>query len=41
MHNLNEWEDRTGNLIGASVFLTAEEVEAARKNGELTIKVQQ
>ncbi len=41
MHNLNEWKDREGKLIGASVFLTAEEVRKFRENGQVKIEIQQ
>jgi len=39
MHDLNELENREGELIGASVFLTAEEVEEARQKGKVEIVI--
>jgi len=39
MHDLNERENREGELVGASVFLTAEEVKEARENGEIEIEI--
>lgn len=39
MHNLNEWTNREGDPIGASIFLTAEEVKEARKDGEIKIEI--
>lgn len=41
MHELTEWKDRDDELVGASVFLTAEEVKEARENGEIKIELQQ
>lgn len=41
MHDLNEWTNREGDLIGASVFLTAEEVKVARESGEIKVEIQQ
>lgn len=40
MHNVNEWTDRDGDLIGAAVFLTAEEVKDARMNGSIEITIE-
>jgi hypothetical protein len=40
MHNLTEWRNREGELIGASVFLMADEVKEAHENGELKIELQ-
>jgi len=40
MHNVNEWTDRDGDLIGAAVFLTAEEVKDARKKGTIEITIE-
>ena len=34
-------EDRDDELVGASVFLTAEEVKEASENGEIKIELQQ
>lgn len=39
MHDLNEWTNRESDLIGASVFLTGEEVEEAREDGSIQIEV--
>jgi hypothetical protein len=39
MHELTEWKDRDDDLVGASLFLTAEEVKEARKEGSIGIKV--
>ena len=39
MHELTEWKDRDDDLIGASVFLTAEEVKEAREEGSIEIEV--
>lgn len=39
MHKLTEWKDRDDDLIGASIFLTAEEVQEARKEGSIEIKI--
>jgi hypothetical protein len=39
MHELNEWTNREGDLIGASVFLTAEEIQEARENGKIEIEI--
>lgn len=39
MHDLNEWRDREGNLIGASVFLTPDEVDKVRSKGSIQITV--
>lgn len=39
MHDLNEWENREGELIGGSVLLTAEEVKEARQKGSIEIEV--
>jgi len=36
---LNEWNNREGELIGASVFLTAEEVQEAREEGSTEIEI--
>ena len=39
MHDLNEWNNREGELIGASVFLTAEEVQEAREEGSTETEI--
>ena len=39
MHELTEWKDRDDDLVGASLFLTAEEVKEARKEGPIEIEV--
>lgn len=39
MHDLNEWKNREDDLIGASVFLTAEEVREAREEGTIEIEI--
>lgn len=39
MHDLNEWKNREGELIGASVFLTAEEVKEAREKERVEIVI--
>jgi len=39
MHDLNEWKNREGELIGASVFLTAEEIKEAREKGKVEIVI--
>jgi len=39
MHELTEWKNRDGDLVGASVFLTAEEVKEAREEGSIEIEV--
>ena len=39
MHDLNEWKNREGELIGAAVFLTAEEVREAREEGIIEIEI--
>jgi hypothetical protein len=36
---LNTWADRDGNVIGAVVFLTPEEVERAREEGNVEIEI--
>ena len=41
MHELTEWMDRNDELVGASVFLTAEEVKEAREEGSVEIKIDQ
>jgi hypothetical protein len=41
MHDLNEWKNRDGELIGASVFLEPGEVKEARENGEIKIELRQ
>jgi len=41
MHELTEWIDRDDELVGASVFLTAEEVKEAREKGSIEIEVDQ
>ena len=41
MHELTEWKDREGNLVGASVFLMAEEVKEAREKESIEIEVDQ
>lgn len=38
MHELNEWRDREGKLLGAVVFLTPEEVERLRAEGRFEIQ---
>jgi len=39
MRELTELKNRDDDLIGASVFLTAEEVKEARKEGSIEIEV--
>ncbi|WP_268893122.1 hypothetical protein [Salinirussus salinus] len=39
MHELMEWKNRDGDLVGASVFLTTEEVKEAREEGSIEIEV--
>ena len=39
MHDLNEWKNQEGDPIGASVFLTAEEVREAREEGTVEIEI--
>jgi hypothetical protein len=39
MHELTEWKDRDDDLVGASLFLTAEEVKEARKEVSIEIEV--
>jgi len=39
MHDLNEWRNREGDLIGASVLLTPEEVRKAREDGSIKIEL--
>jgi hypothetical protein len=39
MHKLTEWKDRDDDLVGASIFLTAEEVKEARRKGSIEIEV--
>jgi hypothetical protein len=37
-HELNELENRKGELLGATVLLTPEEVSEARESGEVTLE---
>jgi len=37
MHDLNEWKNEEGELIGASVLLTAEEIKEAHEKGRVEI----
>jgi hypothetical protein len=39
MHEISEWKNREGELMGASIFLTAEEVKEARENGDIEIEI--
>ncbi|MFB6103594.1 MAG: hypothetical protein ABEJ57_00720 [Halobacteriaceae archaeon] len=39
MHELNEWRNREGDLVGASVFLTPEDVEEVREEGRVVIEI--
>ena len=39
MHELAEWKDRDDDLVGGSVFSPAEEVQEARKEGSIEIKI--
>lgn len=39
MHKLAEWKHRDDALIGASIFLTAEGIKEARKEGSVEIKI--
>jgi hypothetical protein len=41
MHDLNEWKNREGELMGASIFLTAKEIEEVRENGKIEIEIRQ
>jgi hypothetical protein len=41
MHELTEWNDRDDELVGASLFLTAEEVKEAREQGSVEIEIDQ
>lgn len=36
-HRINAWCDRQGDLIGAAIFLSPEEVRQLRENGTITI----
>jgi hypothetical protein len=36
-HTINEWTDRDGTLLGASIFLTAEEVRQLKNGDPVTI----
>lgn len=36
-HQIKPWKNRQGELIGAPVFLSADEVRELRENGQLTI----
>ena len=38
MHELNEYRSRNGDLVGATVFLTAEEVTTVREEGSIEIE---
>ena len=35
MHELTEWKNRDCDLVGASVFLTSEEVKQAREEDSI------
>lgn len=39
MHELTEWKNRDDELVGASIFLTVEQVKEARKEGSIEIEV--
>jgi len=39
MHELTEWKNRDDDLIGAPIFLTAEEVKEARETGSIEIEI--
>jgi hypothetical protein len=39
MHGLNEWTNREGELIGASVFLMAEEARVAPQGDTIEIEI--
>jgi len=41
MHELTEWKDRDDDFLGASVFLTAEEVKEALEKGSVKIEIDQ
>jgi len=41
MHDLNKWKNREGDLVGVSIFLTAEEVKEIRESGEIKIELKQ
>ena len=36
-HQINEWRDRQGNLIGAAVYLSPDEVRLLQEDGRLEI----
>ena len=38
MHELNEYRSRNDDLIGATIFLTAEEVKTVREEGAIEIE---
>jgi len=38
-HRINEWRDKQGELLGASVFLTSEEVRQLQEAGVIEIEL--
>jgi len=38
-HEVREWKDRDGQVLGASVFLCPKEVEELRNKGKIEIKM--
>jgi hypothetical protein len=38
-HQINEWRDKQGELLGAAIFLTSEEVQQLRESGAIEIEL--
>jgi len=38
-HEITPWRDRDGDIVGAPVFLSPDEVEEARETGSVEIEI--